>query len=195
MRGHESRSFRQSIDSLLSDGDQNQGLIDSDRDYLRLGEYGRILTDYLAHFPREQLCVLFTEDLERDPIRLSRQVYEFLGIDPTFRPETIDKRFNVSGRQAFPQATEFVRRAVGKARRLPLLDRLVSQDRYEAFKFWTRTELQVRVPPSDILDESSRSRLAEYFAPDVEQLRNAFGVVPPWPEFTSRDTNPGRCES
>ncbi|MGB5811547.1 MAG: sulfotransferase [Polyangiales bacterium] len=190
MRGHESRSFEESIDPLLRDTDHQSAAIDPNRDYLRLGEYGRILADYLAHFPREQFCVLFTEDLEADPARLSRLVYEFLEIDPAFRPDTLEKRFNVSGQQAFPRGVELLRRAVGMARRTPLVGRLITQDRYDAFKFWTRTELQVRVAPNEGLDSAAHARLVDHFAPDVERLRSAFGVDPPWPEFMSRDTNP-----
>ena len=38
--------------------------------YLALGQYGRILSAYLTLFPRTQLLILFSEDLEKQAERL-----------------------------------------------------------------------------------------------------------------------------
>ncbi|MDH3729075.1 MAG: sulfotransferase domain-containing protein [Myxococcales bacterium] len=183
MRGHESRSFEECIAALQSASGADAP-IDLHHDYLRLGEYGRILGNYLLRFERQQFCLVFTEDLEADPVTLIRKVYQFLEIDPDFCPDNIEKRFNVSGDQPVPALSELVRRVVGKARRLPLLNRVISQDRYEAFKFWTRTELKVNTSPTAGPNATMRALLRAHFAPDVARLRRNFGVDIPWSEFT-----------
>lgn len=188
MRGHEARGFEDCIEALQAAAGDETRPIDLNHDYLRLGEYGRILDRYLEWFDRKQLLVLFTENLEAEPRSVCQHVYEFLEVDSGFHPPHIDKRFNVGGDAALPTLGELMRRTVGRARRLPGVGRLISQDRYEAFKFWTRTELQVRVTPRDGVDVGMRARLARHFAPDVERLREKLGVDPPWPEFAAGNT-------
>lgn len=181
MREYESRSFEDCVDALLARPGGEAP--DIHGDYLRFGEYGRILGGYLRHFDAERLCVVFTETLDADPGRLTRSVYEFLGVDSSFRPDNLSKRLNVSGDRVLPAVGHSLRRAVGRARRLPLLDRLISEDRYEAFKFWTRTELNVRGAHDPGPRPTSRARLADYFAPDVRKLRHELGIETPWPEL------------
>lgn len=48
--------------------------------YLELGHYAPQLERYLALFPREQLEILFFEDLSRDPEAVTRRVWEFVGV-------------------------------------------------------------------------------------------------------------------
>lgn len=51
--------------------------------YLQLGHYAKQLERYLALFPRQQLLVLFFEDLQDDPELVVRETWEFLGADPS----------------------------------------------------------------------------------------------------------------
>lgn len=52
------------------------------RVYLEAGYYALQLERYLRYFPRSQLCVLFYDELNQSPLKLSRRLYEFLGLDP-----------------------------------------------------------------------------------------------------------------
>jgi hypothetical protein len=184
MRGHEARSFEECVEVLTHRSTNGDIAPDIHRDYLRLGEYGRILENYLGLFEREQFHLVFTEALDADPARLTRTVYEFLEVDPDFRPDNLSKRFNVSGERTMPAIGENLRRMVGRARRLPLLSRIISEDRYQAFKFWTRTELSVRRTQDAGPNAEMRARLAAHFAPDVARLRRQFGIDTPWAELT-----------
>jgi hypothetical protein len=183
MRGYEARSFEECVDALTHRSTSGDVTLDIHRDYLRLGEYGRIFGNYLRLFDREQFHLVFTEALDADPARLTRTVYEFLEVDPNFRPDNLSKRFNVSGERTMPAIGENLRRVVGRARRLPLFNHVISEDRYEAFKFWTRTELSVRRTQDSGPDAEIRARLAAHFAPDVARLRRQFGIETPWTEL------------
>jgi Sulfotransferase domain len=61
-------------------------------EYVEAGRYARHLRRYLQLFPRDQLFVSFFDDARRDPLAAMRQIYEFLGVDPTFRPTMLDRR-------------------------------------------------------------------------------------------------------
>lgn len=87
--GREDRTFTAAIDDDLA------GRIRADGwRYVDTGRYGEQLTRYLAVFPAEQLQVHLYEDLARDTLRVVRQVFVFLGVDPDFVPDVT--RSNVS---------------------------------------------------------------------------------------------------
>lgn len=60
------------------------------------GKYASQLQRYYNHFKREQILVLIYEDIKKDPAAFIRHIYEFLGVDPTFRPSMLDKHINVA---------------------------------------------------------------------------------------------------
>jgi hypothetical protein len=55
--------------------------------YSRLGFYHAQLQHYFERFPREQIRVWLYEELDRDPRRVLREVFAFLGVDPGFVPD------------------------------------------------------------------------------------------------------------
>ncbi|MEC7520528.1 MAG: sulfotransferase [Myxococcota bacterium] len=180
MRGQESREFEEAIEACLALPEDAPP--DVQHDYVRFGEYGRILGAYLDRFPASRIHVVLTEDLARAPAETVAGVYRYLGVDPTYRPDTLEKRFNVGGEARFPGAMEQLRRTVGRARRIPGVGELLTQERYEAFKFWTRTELGIASKedrgPSDVV----RRRLARHYRPDVARLERELDVQVSWPE-------------
>jgi len=50
--------------------------------YVDRGRYARQLERWLEHFPREQLHVLFSEELFEEPVRVLGELADFLGIEP-----------------------------------------------------------------------------------------------------------------
>ena len=59
------------------------------------GEYGRILKAYYEVFPREQIHVCFTSDLERSPGGLMRELFDHLGADRDVVPANLGTRYRV----------------------------------------------------------------------------------------------------
>jgi hypothetical protein len=49
--------------------------------YLELGEYADQLERFRSVFPSQQLKVVLFEDLASDPLRVVREVWEFIGVD------------------------------------------------------------------------------------------------------------------
>jgi hypothetical protein len=64
--------------------------------YRERGHYLPSLRNWLAHYPRSQLAVLFNDDLDRDPVGTVRAACRHLGVDDRFTPDT-SLRFNTSG--------------------------------------------------------------------------------------------------
>jgi hypothetical protein len=98
LRGRESRSFEMVIDELLSRDalERSREQPEEHNSYITWGEYGRILTGYLDVFPREQLMIVFTDDLERSPEGLLRRLHEFIGVEPDLMPDNLGTRYRES---------------------------------------------------------------------------------------------------
>lgn len=74
------------------------GLIrdDASGTYVASGFVFHFLESYLERFPRESFRVRLFEDLKTDSEGLVSDLFEFLGVDSTFRP-SIERRHNPSG--------------------------------------------------------------------------------------------------
>lgn len=102
--------------------------------YIQNSRYGEHLARFREHFPAEQILVHLNEDLRASARDVVRKSFEFVGADPTFVPETIDQKHNVSsvprsrmlhkvlgihyGRGPLPRRVEMVGRRVRRAVRL-----------------------------------------------------------------------------
>jgi hypothetical protein len=63
-----------------------------DEEVLKLSDYYYNLLPFYKMFPRENILVLFFDDLEKDPALFAKRIYEFLEVDPTFVPKTLYKK-------------------------------------------------------------------------------------------------------
>ena len=64
--------------------------------YKSKGYYAKQLYRYYSLFPKENIKILFFEDLVENPIKTSQEIFKFLNVDNTFIPNT-SKKANVSG--------------------------------------------------------------------------------------------------
>lgn len=64
--------------------------------YLEQGKYATYLKRWLMHFPREQILVVFQEDVESKPLEVAREVYRFVGVNADYTPVGLRERFNPS---------------------------------------------------------------------------------------------------
>ena len=66
------------------------------QDYLRKSRYAGRLREWLSVFPREQLLVLFLEEIAAQPERNAARLYRHLGVDPDFTSANLTERANQS---------------------------------------------------------------------------------------------------
>lgn len=86
------------------------GLAGSFYAYRWHGFYASQLRAYDALFPRERIQVLLYEDLVEDPRRFLESIFEFLGVDTSFEPDTT-LHYNVSGVARHPAIAWILQRA------------------------------------------------------------------------------------
>lgn len=81
--------------------------------YLDCSRYAMQVERYLERFPREQILLVTSEDLRSNRLPTMRAIYRFLGIDPDFVHDTIDREFYASNERAsYPRAAWWVRRTL-----------------------------------------------------------------------------------
>lgn len=64
--------------------------------YQNMGFYHQQLSRFYEQFSPDQLKIFLYEDLEQNPQQVTREIYDFIGVDPGFTPDTAT-RHNISG--------------------------------------------------------------------------------------------------
>ncbi len=64
--------------------------------HTRLGFYSVQLQRYFDLFSRDQIAIYLYEDFQANPLAVLRQMFGFIGVDPSFTPD-ISLKYNVSG--------------------------------------------------------------------------------------------------
>lgn len=64
--------------------------------YLMQSNYAQQLARWLAVFPREQILVIFQEEIRDDPVIQARNLYRFLGINENHQSWFLEKKVNES---------------------------------------------------------------------------------------------------
>jgi hypothetical protein len=91
-RGHETLAFEDAIaveperlrglEDRLATGELLVSDVHKRASYIERGRYARQLERWFSVFPRDQLLILRSEDLYANPVQVTRQVTDFLGIAP-----------------------------------------------------------------------------------------------------------------
>lgn len=141
-----------------------------DDSYLRPSLYGFQLSRFADRFPSEQIAVVSADALREDRAAVLREVYDYLGVDPTWTDASLQgELFRSDSRMAIPPGLERVRQLAGvKAvlghvdlptkQRLGLVVRRVRQGRddlrvvplVQSIDDWEPTSFQ-----RDLLDEDA----------------------------------------
>ena len=196
MKRLEARAFDDAVDELLHPDAlaQARSRPTEANSYVTRGEYGRALANYLELFPREQLLVLFAEDLERDPTEVLNTFFSFVGVDPDFVPPNVGERYRRAGDRRRIERLDLHgwrarmahQRVVRRGwERLPAstrraIDRWVRVVSYRV-ELWNARQRGAKAHPE--IDPEVLSRLADHYRPDVARLRELTGVEPPWERF------------
>jgi len=192
-RGHDSRSFAEAIDQLLQPAELERWRrrFDTANCYVTIGEYGRILGAYYDTFPAEQMLVLFTETLAREPLEVMREIYDFVGVAPGEAPRNLGKRYNASAAEArvsrvtpatFVRIASANRVARGAWHSLSEERRQRMLVRYRRLNFRFHSWNRRGTAPSEVgaEDAAALERLRQHFAPDGERLETLLGRPLPW---------------
>lgn len=146
--------------------------------YLAWSEYGRILSTYRRHFPAQQMLVLYTEDLERNPRGVLEQVLAFLDLPAGFAPHGLGEVMHAGGgSNRVPHELRVWLRERGPVRALWQLVPPQQQGRLRfLYERWNTRKTRSTLP----LPAALETELRDHLARDVELLISEGLPIPPW---------------
>jgi hypothetical protein len=215
--GRERRSFDDAIGELLRTEvlEAARRCPQENTGYITWGEYGRILAGYFEVFPREQILVVFTEELERTPAQLLSRIHEFIGVGADFEADNLGARYHVGSTApgfswtspsswmtpSSPLSPQGMQRALRRSSTARAAWHAIPQTRQRRLRrpyeriaqrvvLWNRhrspNEVRANVQPSP----ETLARLRDHYAPDASQLAALLQTTPTWPtsppEMTER---------
>jgi len=202
MNRQEQRPFDEAINELLHPDwlEQSRRYPEEKTSYVTRGEYGRILAGYFDVFPREQILVVFTDELERNPAALLYRVQEFIGVAPDVVPDNLGTRYRTGASERripwmspysslSPQGLQRAAKQSSAGRNLwqalPEANKHKIRRGYEHFAY--RVDLWNQRGKADTSAPAPTTlvRLRQHFAYDFEQLRALLGETPPWQTLPS----------
>ena len=143
----------------------------SNPSYVEQSMYYTQLARWLEHFPLASFHVVIFEELFRDPARALRDLYEFVGVSPSFVPASMHEKIN-EGRvprsrliDKGMQLSTSTLRAVGAGWMVESLKKAGLEKKVKA----------ANSRSSDPLDAPLAARLREAFAVEIEKLATLLG--------------------
>jgi hypothetical protein len=192
-RGLERRPFAEVAEQLLkNDALESARLEPTDRNgHVVIGEYARILAGYYGTFEREQLLIVFTSDLRRDPLRTMKSVFSHISADPSFLPPNADAQYQPVNARAKNRwlDPDRLRARLGSTlppvralwRSLPVMTRERLDRHYGDLvygsRLWNRTT-SMSAPNS--VPASARNALIAHYQSELALLTALLGCTPPW---------------
>jgi hypothetical protein len=183
--------FEETIGELLTPSALERSRHQDGPGFVAWGEYGRILAAYYEVFPREQILVCFTSDLDCAPQASIRELYGYLDVDRDFVPAKLHTRYRQAASSKrigwLPSPAELERTLARQSwarslwRRLPtdLQSRALLRSRQANYRFrlWNRGGA-----PFDRHEASPEAleRLRGHYEQDRPLLEEVIGKPVPW---------------
>lgn len=162
-------------------------ILDDKYKYLERGFYAKYIKKYLEFFPKENVHIMFFEDIKEKPLELMGSLYDFLGVDKNFIPSNLNKKSDYRDPNKFYSI--FIQNAIDKIIYLYKKSFLRKPLQFLQFKkimkFFTR--LNTRNPEQkfgrlktiddsqDIIDKLLEKELRKKLFNDIEELEKITG--------------------
>ena len=144
------------------------------------GRYAEKLEDVCRRYPREQLLVLFYEDLRAHPHDVYRRACRFIGVDDSVTSPSVGRTVNQYVEFRSLRARNWSKRLPGSLR---VVDRAIGR---------LNTRTGVSYPP---MKPETRRQLAEYYSGPNADLAAWLGRdLPPWTGITHPENPSGSSD-
>jgi hypothetical protein len=149
--------------------------------YLEQGRYATHLARWLDHFPAERVHVIFQEDIHQDRKAMADRLADLMGL-PRLE-DFLDQRANESVRYRNPLVGETLYKVGSFARKKGLgkvVEGVKAAPGIRQMRDANREELRSVIAP---MTAETKTRLRDFYAPEVETLQRMIGQPAPWARF------------
>lgn len=138
-------------------------VIENEKSVIEYSLQGKHLETLLSLFNKDNVLILFYDDISNSPKMVLQQVFQFLNVDPTFKPSFLNKRVN---RVVLPRTQLFLKRL-----RLTWLIELVKESPFaESIKTYLHREPKSELTPEIKID------LQDKFLNDIKLIEKQLDV-------------------
>jgi hypothetical protein len=137
-----------------------------DSHWMQLGRYYAQLARYYEVFPRHQIHVFLFDDMKRDALRTTQEIYRFVGVDPGFRPD-LETPHNIGGVPANMLLERLVTNKMLRSMMAPLMSLRAAN--------WVRKLRTRNMKQAPRLPAELRKELTSYFQDDVLKTSELIG--------------------
>ncbi len=189
----EPRSFDEAIEQLMEPSAMQHARVTVSRTngYIVCGEYHRLLSAFLRVFPKDQLMVIFSDELARRPVETLSHVFDFIGVSRSYVPDNLDTRYReaaieqrITGLNLVPWRIRLGQFRSARAMWFALPDnvrRRINRTSYQ-IELWNAR----RGVKHDEMSASVRQTLTSHFLHDSESLADIVERDVPWLASWSR---------
>ena len=138
-----------------------------DSHWMRIGRYHQMLSPYFEVFPQQQIHAYVFEDMKANSLAIVRSIYDFLGVDPDFRPD-LETPHNIGGMPA----RMTVEKLLTSKRIRALVEPFISKSLANLARR-IRTSNLKKAPP---LPEEMRAEMIDSFRHDILATEDLVGL-------------------
>lgn len=139
--------------------------------YTKCGMYFEQVIRYYRIFPKEKIMIIIYDDFKKHPLEVVQQIFNFLGVDPSFVPDMSSKP-NVSGVPKIPFLQNFMNLIFSKPNPIRSMSRklIPESTRWRFTSFLRNKNLSHQPMPNDC-----RQLLFSAFDDDILKLQRLLG--------------------
>ena len=143
--------------------------------------YIKKLQPFLDRFEKENILFLIHEESESNPLQYVQRVYDFLGVDKNYVPESLKTKINTTNNQGmrFPKIERWVNNLRWKVRGNSLGRAILKPLRLIGFTkliTYLRIKNQVPIKKVEKISKEDYDKLSDYFRTSNETLVSTTGV-------------------
>ena len=145
--------------------------IEENPNYIELGKYASQLERYLEFFEADQIHITLYEEIKSNPESVLKRLFQFLNVDASYKPSSIEKKVNVSHSYRIPQINNFIKSTSRFIR--PLVGDKVAENIKKTgilvpIEKFNNVPSNISITPS--LSEDDRKRLYDILDKEIERL-------------------------
>ncbi|OGD67955.1 hypothetical protein A2811_00925 [Candidatus Campbellbacteria bacterium RIFCSPHIGHO2_01_FULL_34_10] len=152
--------------------------------YIDNSTYSSKIKKYISVFGKNNILILFYNDLIEDPQNFSKKIYNFLGVSSDFTSPKIDRKINFTGERRakflflnsiiFQTERIFIKNKFLNKYVLPIIKKLRIHNLRKLI-FRLNMDLKNKKTDKKEIDEETKQKLIEIFNPDIEELEKITG--------------------
>lgn len=141
-------------------------------EYLHMSKYFANLSVYRELFSDDQIFIIWFEDIQKRPGELLSEIYSFLGVDPNFQPEKMNKKSNAARVSRFVHLQKWIRKTNYVLISMGMAGLIKRMKRAGLNEFVTMINSKPLVKKP--IPEEAKNYIIEHVRDDVNQLEKLF---------------------